>query len=92
MCLVVQSCPTLFRPWTVGWQVPRSMGFSRQQYWSGLPFPIPGGLPDPGIKRSSIVSPALAGRFFTTEQPGNPYSFTKCSQKNLSFGLQFLKE
>ena len=45
------------------------MGFSRQQYWSGLPFPSPGNLPDPGIEPES---PALAGRFFTTEQPGKP--------------------
>ena len=42
-------------------------GFSRQEYWSGLPFPSPGGLPDPGIKPAS---PALAGRFFTAEPPG----------------------
>ena len=45
------------------------MGFSRQEYWSGLPFPPPGDLPNPGIKP---VSPALAGRFFTTEPPGKP--------------------
>ena len=44
------------------------MGFSRQEYWSGLPFPPPGDLPDPGIKLTSL---ALAGRFFTTEPPGN---------------------
>ena len=43
-------------------QAPLSMGFSRQEHWSGLPFPSPGGLPDPGIKPGS---PALAGRFFT---------------------------
>ena len=41
------------------------MGFPRQEYWSGLPFPPPGDLPDPGIKPASFVSPALAGRFFT---------------------------
>ena len=45
------------------------MGFSRQEYWSGLPFPSPGDLPDSGIKP---VSPALAGGFFTTEPPGEP--------------------
>ena len=43
-----------------------SMGFSRQEYWSGLPHPSPGDLPDPGIKRVSLMSLALAGRFFTT--------------------------
>ena len=41
------------------------MGFSRQEYWSGLPFPPPGDLPDPGIKLASLESPALAGGFFT---------------------------
>jgi len=43
-----------------------SMGFSKQEYWSGLPFPSPGDLPDPGIKPTFSVSPALAGGFFTT--------------------------
>ena len=49
------------------------MGFSRQEYWSGLPFPAPGDLPNPGIKPASFSSPALAGRFFTTEPPGCVY-------------------
>ena len=52
--------------WTVALQVPASMGISRQEYWSGLPCPPPGDLPDPGIKPSSLMSPALTGRFFTT--------------------------
>ena len=56
-------------PWTLAHQVPLSMGFPRQEYWSGLPFPPPGDLPDPGIKPES---PALAGGFFTTEPPGKP--------------------
>ena len=47
-----------------------SMGFPRQEYWSPLPFPSPGNLPNPGIKSTFPVSPALAGRFFTTEPPG----------------------
>ena len=46
------------------------MGFSRQEFWSGLPFPPPGDLPDPGIKPTPPASPALADRFFTTEPPG----------------------
>ena len=50
-------------PWTVACQAPPSMGFSRPEYWSGLPFLSPGDLPDPGIKPES---PAMAGRFFTT--------------------------
>ena len=67
----VISCVRLFvTPWTVARQAPLSIGFSRQEYWSGLPFPPPGGLPDPGI--TSIVSPALAGRYFITAQPGKP--------------------
>ena len=50
-------------PWTVACQAPLSMEFSRQEYWSGLPFPSPGDLSDPGIKP---MSPALAGGFLTT--------------------------
>ena len=53
-------------PWTVARQAPLSMGFSWQEYWSGLPFPPPGDLPHPGIKLESLMSPALAGGFFTT--------------------------
>ena len=56
-------------------QAPTSMGFVRQKYWSGLPFPSPGDLPDPGIKPKSLVSPALVGRFFTSELPGEPTSW-----------------
>ena len=48
------------------------MGFSRQEYWSGLPFPPPGDLPDLGIKPVSLEAPSLAGEIFTTEPPGNP--------------------
>ena len=57
-------------PWTVACQAPLSMGFPRQEYWRGLPFPSPGDLPDPRIKLTSSV---LAGRlFFITEPPGKP--------------------
>ena len=52
--------------WTVAHQAPLSMGFSRQEYWSGLPCPPPRDLPHPGIKLMSLMSPALAGKFFTT--------------------------
>ena len=52
--------------WTTAHQVPLSMRFSRQEYWSGLQCPPPGDLPNPGIKPTSLTSPALAGRFFTT--------------------------
>ena len=65
----VLSLAQLFAtPWTAAHQAPRSMGFSRQEYWSGLPFPSPGDLPNPGIEP---VSPALV--FFTTEPLGKPY-------------------
>ena len=50
--------------WTVARQVPLSLGFSRQEYWSGLPFPPPGDLPDSGFKPMSLMSPALVGEFF----------------------------
>ena len=54
-------------PWTIAHQAPLSMGFSRQEYWSGLPFPSPGDLPDPGIKPRS---PALQADALTSEPPG----------------------
>ena len=54
-------------PWTVACQAPLSMGYSRQEYWSGFPFPPPGDLSDAGIKPVSPVAPALADRFFITE-------------------------
>ena len=53
-------------PWTVAYQAPLSKGFSRQEYWSGLPCPPPGDLPDPGIELVSLMSPALGGGFFAT--------------------------
>ena len=65
--LVIKLCPTLETPWSVAHQAPPSMGFPKQEYRSGLPFPPPGDLPDPGIK---LTSPSLAGGFFTTEPPG----------------------
>ena len=59
-------------PWTAAGQAPLSMGFSRQEYWSGLPFPTLGDLPDPGIEPISLKSLELTGRSFTTEPPGKP--------------------
>ena len=72
VCAHAQSlgCVQIFMtPWIVAHQTPLSMGFSRQEYWSGLPCPPPGDLPDPGIDSVSLVSPTLAGSFFTTEPP-----------------------
>ena len=53
--LVAKSCLTLVKPWVVARQALLSMGFSRQEYWTGLPFPSPGDLPDPGMKPKSTV-------------------------------------
>ena len=66
---VAQSCPTLCdpHPWTVAHQAPPSMGFSRQEYCSGLPFPFPEDLPNPGIERRS---PALQADALTSQLPG----------------------
>ena len=78
MCEYVQSlsCVQLFvTTWAVAHRTPLSMGFSRREYWSGLPFPSPGYLSDPGIKSMSLASHALAGRFFTTEPPGKPHIY-----------------
>ena len=52
--------------WTLAHQAPLSMGFSRQEYWNGLPCPLPGDLPDPGIQSTSLTSPTLIGGFFIT--------------------------
>ena len=72
------NCVQLFAtPWTIVHQVPLSMGFSRQEYWSGLPFPSPGCISDPGIK---LASPALAGRFFMLSHQGSPCFLMKWSE------------
>ena len=62
--LVAKSCPTLVIPWTIACQAPLSMGFFRQEYWSGLPFPSPGDLPGPGIEPRS---PLLQADDLSTE-------------------------
>ena len=70
VCLCVLSLSSRVQlfvtPWTAAHQAPLSMGFSRQEYWSGLPSPPPQDLPDPEVELVSLMSPALAGRFFTT--------------------------
>ena len=69
-CPCMLSCVQLSATlWTIAHQIPLSMGFSQQEYGSGLPFPSPGDRPHPGIKPMSPVSIALAGGFFTTEPP-----------------------
>ena len=67
--LVAKLCPTLVTPWSVAHQAPLSIRFSRQEHWSGLPFPSPGHLPDPGTKPASPVQQAVS---LQTELPGKP--------------------
>ena len=69
--LLLSQVQIFAAPWTVAHQAPLSVGFSRQEYWSGLPFPTPEDLPNQGIELSSLASPSLAGGFFTTEPSGN---------------------
>ena len=77
MCLCVCSCVLFFvTPWTIARQVLLSIGFPRQEHWSGLPFPPPGDLPGPGTESAApalqVVS-RIAGGFFTAVPPGEPY-------------------
>ena len=66
MCSITQSCLTLCSPMECSLLVPLPTEFSRKEYWSGMPFPTPGDLPNPGVEPRSPVPPALAGRSFTT--------------------------
>ena len=74
VCVCAKSlmCLTFATPWTVAHQASLSIEFSRQEYWSGLPFPPPGYLPNPGMEPASLEFRALAGRFFTTAPSGKP--------------------
>ena len=74
-----QACLTLCDPKNcVACQATQSMGLHRQEYWSGLPFPSPGDLPNPGKEPVSPEAPAFAGWLFTTEPPGNPNRYPSC--------------
>ena len=79
---VAQSCPTLGTPRTVARQAPPSMGFSRQEHWSGLPFPPPGDLPDPGTEPGS---PALQADSSLPEPPG------KLTEERRTHQIPFLR-
>ena len=68
--------------WTIASQAPLSMGFSKQEYWKGLPCPPPGNRPHPGIESVSLMSPALAGRFYTSSAI---WKALKCDAKLLIF-------
>ena len=89
MCAkLLLSCPTLCDPlWTVACQAPLSMGFFMQEYWSGLPFPPPGGLPDPGMEPVSPVSPALQVRSLLAEPLVSPTRTSNGSILVLSYSM-----
>ena len=80
-----QSCPTLCDPWTVAYQAPPSMGFSRQECWSGLPFPSPGDLPDPGMEHGT---PALQADALPSEPPGKPQDELFLIWEPVPFGIK----
>ena len=74
--------------WTVACQAPLSMGFSRKELWSGLPCPLPGDLPDPGIEPASLMSPELAAGFFTTSATYFSYLILQHSSQASSMSLR----
>ena len=82
--LVTKSCPTLATPWTRGCRAPLSMGFSRPEYWSGLPFPSPGELPYPGIEHGSPASQADSFPSMPPGKPSLPISMYYCEKKRKS--------
>ena len=71
-CLVTKSSHSFATPWTVGCQTPLSIGFPRQEYWSGLPFPSPGDLPNPGVENTSSALQKIHDRLFMTEPSRKP--------------------
>ena len=79
MCVSRSVLSDSATPWMVNRQAPMSE-FSRQEYWSGLPFPPPGDLPDPETESASLVSPALAGGFFTTIASREDFVAYTCTQ------------
>ena len=81
-------------PHELACQAPLSMGFSRQEHWSGLPFPPPGGLPSPGIKPASLTRPVLPGEFFTTSATNviqSPQRSKRCFLVSLDFVSVFIE-
>ena len=88
MCVCAQSLRLFAAPWTVAHQASLSMEFSRQEYWSGLPFPPPRDLPNPGIKPASLAS---ADRFFTTALPGEPLYHLPTIVVNALIGLAYFE-
>ena len=93
MCACSLCVPLLATPWTVARQAPLSMGFFRQEYWGGLPFPAAGDLPDPGIEPESLLSPALASTLMAEseeELKGLMMKVKKMSEK-LAYSSTFKK-
>ena len=99
LCSVTQPYLTLVTPWTVAHQAPLSMEFSRQEYWSGLPFPPPGDLPYPGTEPVSLMSPALADSFLKTSASWEAHMIVKniinideaiMQPKNLNVNVSFI--
>ena len=88
-CSAAKSCLTLCNPMTVAHQAPLSMEFPWQEYWSMLPFPLPGDLPNPGIKPTSLVFPELSGGFSTTSASWEAHWHSKC---NSSYFIFFLRD
>ena len=87
ICTQLLSHGQLFvTPWTVAHQAPLFMEFSSQEYWSRLPFPSPGDLPNPGTEHAYLGSSALAGRFLTSAPPRKPYQANRVGVMQLNFG------
>ena len=84
-CLVSRSCPTLCDSVDCSCQAPLFMGFSSQEYWSGLPFPLPEDLPDPGIEPMSPAAPALQADSLPLSHQGSPFTYV------YSITIKFLK-
>ena len=90
---LLQSCPALCHSlWTVARQALLSMGFSRQEHWSGLPCPPPGHLPNTGVKPTSLMCPAVADRFFTTGATSEALRVRGPQQTRTIFSVSVLQQ
>ena len=95
--LVAQSCPTLATPWTVACQAPLSMEFSRQEYWSGFPFPSPRDLPDPGVEpgtpafQADSLPTKLRGKITKFHRMGAEFSLRSIWRHMITYLSQYLR-
>ena len=86
ICVQSLSCVQIFAAsWIIAHQAPLSMGFPREEYWSGLPFPCPGNLPVPGIETRSLASSVLAGRLFITSVTWEAHILDSSGLSDVSF-------